>query len=160
LPGSARVNRLRLNVDLDAGFSLKRVDSTYHKVEKTIVTGSDYRVTLAGGEIPADRDFELVWQPDLGSEPKAALFTESVPGAKSGSPSSYALIMLMPPAMKAGPRLPKESIFIIDTSGSMEGTSMNEAKAALQMAVDRLSPQDRFNIIEFNSITTVLFDKA
>src|SRR6266852_5030072 len=29
-PGSGRENHLRLTVDLDAGFSLKRVDSTYH----------------------------------------------------------------------------------------------------------------------------------
>ena len=160
LPGGGRENRLSLSVDLDAGFSLKRVDSTYHKVETTVVTGSEYRVKLAGGDVPADRDFELVWQPDLGSEPKAALFTESIPGAKSGPLQSYALIMLMPPALKAGPRLAKESIFIIDTSGSMEGTSIREAKAALQMAIDRLSPQDRFNVIEFNSDTQVLFDRA
>lgn len=160
LPGGGRENRLSLSVDLDAGFSLKRVDSTYHKVETTVVTGSEYRVKLAGGDVPADRDFELLWQPDLGSEPKTALFTESIPGAKSGPSQSYALIMLMPPAMKNGPRLPKESIFIIDTSGSMEGTSIREAKAALQMAIDRLSAQDRFNIIEFNSETHVLFDRA
>ena len=158
--GSGRVNRLSLSVDLDAGFSLKRVDSTYHKVDTTVVSGSDYRVTLAGGAVPADRDFELVWQPDLGSEPKAALFTESIPGAKVGPAESYALIMLMPPAVKSGTRLPKESIFIIDTSGSMAGTSLNEAKSALQLAIDRLSPQDRFNIIEFNSVTRVMFDSA
>ena len=160
VPGSGRVNRLSLNVDLDAGFSLKRVDSTYHKVDTAVVSGSEYRVTLAGGSVPADRDFELVWQPDLGSEPKAALFTESIPGAKSGPPESYALIMLMPPAVKSGVRLPKESIFIIDTSGSMAGTSLDEAKSALQLAIDRLSPQDRFNVIEFNSDTHVLFDSA
>src|SRR4029079_5104644 len=126
-PGSGRENRLRLRVDLDAGFSLKRVESPYHHIDTTVVSGSQYRVTLTGGDVPADRDFELSWQPDLGSEPKSALFTESMPGAMSGPAQSYALIMLMPPAVKAGVRLPKESIFIIDTSGSMMGTSINEA---------------------------------
>ncbi|MGZ8798178.1 MAG: VWA domain-containing protein, partial [Thermoanaerobaculia bacterium] len=160
LPGSDRVNRLRLSVDLDAGFSLHRVDSAYHKIDKAVVSGSRYRVTLTGGDVAADRDFELSWQPDLGSEPKAALFTESFPSAQSGSPESYALILLMPPAVKSGMRLPKESIFIIDTSGSMAGTSLNEAKSALQLALGRLSPSDRFNVIEFNSDTNVLFERA
>jgi Ca-activated chloride channel family protein len=151
LPGSGRENRLRLAVDLDSGFSLRRVDSTYHKIASSVVSGSHYRVTLAAGDVPADRDFELVWQPDLGNEPRAAVFTE--PGQKE----TYALLMLMPPATNTGVRLPKESIFIIDTSGSMAGTSLNEAKNALQLALDRLSPQDRFNVIEFNSVTHVMF---
>ena len=153
MPGSGRENRLRLSVDLDSGVSLRRVDSSYQKVATTVVSGSRYNVTLPSGDIPADRDFELVWQPDLGNEPKAAMFTE-----QSG-PHTYALLMLMPPKASTGVRLPKESIFIVDTSGSMAGTSLSEAKNALQLALDRLSPQDRFNVIEFNSVTHVLFNQ-
>ena len=104
MPGSGRENRLRLSVDLDSGVSLRRVDSSYQKVATTVVSGSRYNVTLASGDVPADRDFELVWQPDLGNEPKAAMFTE-----QSG-PHTYALLMLMPPKASTGVRLPKESI--------------------------------------------------
>ncbi len=126
-----------LTVDLDSGFSLRRVESTYYKIDTTVVSGSRYTVSLQDG-VPADHDFELVWQPDLGSEPKSALFTEK----------EYALVMVMPPAVSRGNRLPKESIFIIDTSGSMGGPSIDEAKSALLMAIDHLDAQDRFNIIE------------
>src|SRR5207245_2253002 len=66
--------RVHLIVDLDSGFSLRRVDSSYQKVVTTALSGSHYTVVL--DDAPADRDFELVWQPDLGSEPKSALFTE------------------------------------------------------------------------------------
>jgi Ca-activated chloride channel family protein len=67
--------------------------------------------------------------------------------------------MIVPPALadSATPRSPREAVFIIDTSGSMEGTSIRQAKEALQMALDRLSPGDRFNVIEFNSVTRALF---
>ena len=138
---------LHLTVDLDSGFSLRRVESTYYKINTTVVSGSRYTVSLQDG-VPADRDFELVWQPDLGSEPKSALFTEK----------EYALVMVMPPAGSRGNRLPKESIFIIDTSGSMGGPSIDEAKSALLMAIDHLDAQDRFNIIEFNSVTRPLWN--
>jgi len=48
-------------------------------------------------------------------------------------------------------------IFIIDTSGSMHGVSIEQAKRALQRALDGLRPEDRFNVIEFNSHTNPLF---
>ncbi len=146
LPGDGRVNRMHFTVDLDSGFSLRSVDSTYHKIVTSVVSGSHYTVGLTG-DVPADRDFELVWQPDLGNEPKSALFTEK----------EFALVMVMPPAVTRSVRLPKESIFIIDTSGSMGGTSINEAKAALLLALDHLDRQDRFDVIEFNSYTRTLW---
>ncbi len=43
--------------------------------------------------------------------------------------------------------------YIVDTSGSMEGVSIAQAREALLMALDRLQPGDRFNVIEFNSVT-------
>src|SRR5438445_208804 len=113
-----RVRAIHLTVDLDSGFSLKQVSSTYHKIDTTVISGSRYKISLHG-DVAADHDFELVWQPDLGSEPKAALFTEK----------DYALLMVLPPPAGRGVRLPKESIFIIDTSGSMGGPSSDEAKS-------------------------------
>jgi Ca-activated chloride channel family protein len=142
-------NKTSLTVDLDAGFSLRKVESPYHQINTAVVSGSHYTVTLSG-EVPADRDFELNWQPDLGSEPKSAVFSEG----------DYALMMIMPPAQSTHVRMPRETVFVIDTSGSMEGTSINEAKNALLLALDRLQPGDRFNVIEFNSTTSMLFDAA
>jgi Ca-activated chloride channel family protein len=146
LPGDPRWNKLRLSVDLDSGVALRRVDSPHHKLEATTLSASHYLLSLA--DAPADRDFDLVWQPDLGSAPQTAVFTEN----------NYALLMLMPPAASRGARLPKETIFIIDTSGSMAGPSLDAAKNALLLALDRLSARDRFDIIEFNSVTRTLFD--
>ncbi len=84
--------------------------------------------------------------------PATALFTETKGG------KTYALLMALPPASaKPGRRVPREITYIIDTSGSMEGVSMAQARDALLMALDRLQPGDRFNVIEFNSITRSLF---
>ena len=148
LSGSQK-HHIHLTVDLDSGFSLKQVASTYHKIDTTVVSGSRYRISLQG-DVAADHDFELVWQPDLGSEPKSAVFTEK----------DYALLMVLPPPAGRGVRLPKESIFIIDTSGSMAGPSIDEAKSALQLAMDHLDISDTFNIIEFNSVTHELWTDA
>jgi Ca-activated chloride channel family protein len=56
--------------------------------------------------------------------------------------------------------LTREVIYIIDTSGSMAGTSIRQAKQALLLALERLRPGDRFNVIAFNSVTDQLFSSA
>lgn len=67
--------------------------------------------------------------------------------------------MVMPPLdgslVKAPPR---ELTYVIDTSGSMAGESIAQAKEALRKALARLNPDDTFNIVEFNSDADRLFD--
>jgi len=134
-----------LSIDLDSGVPLHKLESPYCTTEMTSLSPSHY--LIAAKSAPADRDFELVWQPELGNEPKSALFREG----------NFGLLMLMPPAASTV-RLPREAIFIIDTSGSMEGPSIEAAKGALDLALQRLSPGgDTFNVIEFNSEMTMLF---
>jgi Ca-activated chloride channel family protein len=57
-------------------------------------------------------------------------------------------------------RLPREIVYVIDTSGSMQGLSIGQARRALLLALDRLRPGERFNVIQFNSGTDRLFASA
>ena len=152
-PAEGVVNPLSLAVELDAGFALRRLASPYHAIVTTPVSATRHSITLVDGVVPADRDFELVWAPDPGTEPAAAVFTEW----HGGEP--YALVMLLPPAAPdaAGGRLSREVIFVVDTSGSMAAASIQQARLALEQALAALTPGDRFNVIQFNSRTEQLF---
>ncbi len=153
-PRSSRpINAVSLRVDLAAGFPLARVESPSHQLTTRRLDPSRYEVELASGVVPADRDFVLEWEPAAGAAPAGALFTEERDG------ETYALLLMMPPATAAGTRfdLPREVVFVIDTSGSMAGASMREARAALDLALARLAPHDSFNVIEFDSLTRRLF---
>lgn len=144
---------VRIAIDLDAGFPLANLASAYHPMSIEAKGGHRYRLTLAEGPVPASRDFELAFTPDTEAGPRTALFTETQGG------KTYALLMALPPAAAsaATPPAPREVTYIVDTSGSMEGVSMAQARDALVLALDRLRPGDRFNVIEFNSITRSLF---
>jgi Ca-activated chloride channel family protein len=48
-------------------------------------------------------------------------------------------------------------VFILDTSGSMDGQSILQAKAALASALQRLRPEDRFEVIRFSDDTESVF---
>jgi Ca-activated chloride channel family protein len=72
----------------------------------------------------------------------------------------YAMLMLAPPLAEAISPQPREVIFIIDTSGSMEGVSLTQAKAALRQGLGYLDNYDRVNLIHFNSNSYPLFPES
>jgi Ca-activated chloride channel homolog len=145
------INPVAIKIDLDAGFLLSNIDSPYHPIDVGIPDKTRYSIQLQNKQVSADRDFVLVWQAEPENSPKAALFTE-----KKDS-DIYSLIMLMPPTNETAPVLHREVIFVIDTSGSMSGPSIVQARQALNLALTRLKPGDRFNVIQFNSYTDKLF---
>ena len=152
-PGTenGRMNPVAIRVELDAGVPLAALESRYHRVRVEEPAPERREVVLADGSVPADRDFELVWAPQLAEVPQAAWFTEEKDGRH------YGVLMVLPPAAGGGARLPREVVFVLDTSGSMGGASIRQAKEALLLALERLQPADRFEVIEFNSTAQALF---
>jgi Ca-activated chloride channel family protein len=67
-------------------------------------------------------------------------------------------MFLPPPNSELTEATPRELIFVVDTSGSMGGTSIEQAKAALNWGLDRLTAIDRFNVIAFSDDAYPLFD--
>lgn len=145
-------HRVTMSITLDAGLPLDLIASRYHPVTVTESHGR-YDVALADASVPMDHDFELVWQPATGHAPQATVFTETIDGV------AHYLLMVMPPSAvsETAAAMAREMIFIVDTSGSMHGTSMTQGRAALLRALDGLEAQDRFNIIEFDSAVRSLF---
>lgn len=137
---------------LDPGLPLERVESSTHAlaIEQN---GQRYAIRLADDVVASDRDFVLRWRAKPSATPTAALLREPA------GDDQYALLMLLPPTQPAA-ALPRELILVIDTSGSMEGQSIVQARAALDVALQRLTPRDRFNVIQFNSVTSALFEHA
>lgn len=151
-----KVNPVSLSIELDAGFPVDTVESSYHSIDKTIHDEGHYTINLTDGVTPADRDFELIWKPVSGNAPRAAMFKETV------GDQHYYLVMMLPPsnAEDNNISMAKEVIYVIDTSGSMGGVSIRQARKALLLALNRLRPQDSFNIIQFNSTTDKLFTRS
>ena len=151
--GEPSRNPVTLHVELDAGFPVGEVKSRYHAVTVEKRDDNHYEVSLAVGPFAADRDFELVWHPLAGAQPHGSLFRETRDG------ETHLLLTIFPPvgSQAAGKRLPREAVYVIDTSGSMQGASIEQARQALLLALGQLTREDRFNVIQFNSVTDTLF---
>ena len=149
-PSKGPINPVSIRVHVDAGFPI-HINSPSHDIQVT-QDSSGTLIALDEQTVPADSDFVLEWRPRVGDAPNAALFSDVFQG------DTYALLMLMPPSDPDATveRLPRETIFVIDTSGSMDGTSIRQAKEALRLALRRLAPEDSFNLIQFNSTASRL----
>ena len=146
-------HKLRISVNIDMGVPLAAVSGRFHPLALSR-SGHRYHLSLAQDDAPLDRDLVLDWQPQLGSLPEALLMT----GERNAQ--EFGLLMVLPPESPAPRQQPREIVFVIDTSGSMGGRSITQARAALQQALSRLTEPHAFNIIEFNSTARQLFSQA
>ncbi len=155
-PGDYLRLPVSIHADLQPGFALGAVASRYHATLVDRSMPGHAIISLADGPIPANRDFVLTWRPADETAPSAALFTEELDG------QTYLLAQILPPARLGSdtPRRPRETIFVIDNSGSMAGASMRQARQALVAALNRLEPGDRFNLIRFDNTMQRVFPQA
>ena len=148
----AKDHKLVFSAEINAGVPLDLIASRYHVVDVDNLNGR-YVVSMDNAEVLMDHDIELTWKPVPDSAPRAMMFTETLHG------DMHALLMMLPPDDVTAPAelILREMVFVIDTSGSMHGTSMEQAKRALNLALGGLAPGDRFNVIQFNSTAVALF---
>lgn len=148
-------SQFSLNIDIDVGLELVDINSKFHNVDVQNTAFGQYKIAL-NEENAVNRDFVLEFKPLQKEQAQAAFFTQQFENG-----DRYGLAMLMPPGdhFTQTQRLPREMVFVVDTSGSMHGQSMEQAKKALFYALSLLDSDDSFNIIGFDNIVTPMSDK-
>jgi Ca-activated chloride channel family protein len=152
-PALGKINPVSLQVYLNAGVPLADVSAPNHRIDLLRDEAGGVHVTLANGEVPADQDFVLNWTPVVGAQPEIGLFSETRDAA------AHVLVSLLPPDAAAWPErtVPRDLVLVIDKSGSMHGPAIARAREAAQLALQRLTTSDRYNLIVFDSATRRLF---
>ena len=142
-----------LRADVEAGFAIAAVSSAHHAITTTR-NPSGVHVETAG-VMDRGSDFTLSWTAAPMLAPNATVLTEKV------GDDTYGLVLVSPPTVVDNDvRVSRETIFVLDTSGSMAGPSMEQARKAMQHGLATLLPIDRFNIIEFDDDFSTLFKVA
>jgi Ca-activated chloride channel homolog len=142
-----------LAIELDAGVSVENLASTTHAIESQPLSASRYAVRLADlDEIP-NRDFVLRYR-TAGVKMEDALLAHR--DARGGF---FTLILQPPDRIMPAEAMPKEIVFVLDTSGSMDGFPIKKAKEAMRLTLENINPNDTFNLITFAGDTRVLFEK-
>src|SRR5216684_3035982 len=146
-PESRPAHDISLVVDLDCGLEAASIKSISHEITVRRLSDGRQRIELARGATLPNKDFILEVQQPESTQPRAALFL--CPASDSGE--THFLLAAYPPSVQPAKRMPVEMLYMIDVSGSMAGTSIQQAREALLQALDRLGPNDRFGILAFSS---------
>ncbi len=142
-----------LEVKLDAGVSLENLSSNTHLVETQQFSASRFVVKLKDeNEIP-NRDFVLKYK-TAGVKIEDAVLTHK--GEQGGF---FTLVLQPPDKVFPADTMPKEIVFVLDTSGSMDGFPIEKAKEAMRLTLENVNPNDTFNLITFAGDTRILFNK-
>ena len=144
---------ISIEVNLDAGTAVEAIRSTTHEIQTSNLSATGARISLKDGETIPNKDFVLRY--DVTGQRIADAFL-----THKDERGGFFTLMLQPPDKFSYEDVtPKEIVFVLDTSGSMQGFPIEKAKEAMRASLENLYPYDTFNVITFAGDTRVLFEK-
>ena len=148
---------LSLELVFDLGCEVD-VESPSHAIRSERLDGHAHRtrVTFSRSEVALDRDIVITAFPKKSAFAAAPL--ASVVAHRAGAAAGTFALSLVPDLAGGLARRDgrSEVVFVLDRSGSMEGSAMSEAKTALRLCLRQLREGDRFGLIAFDdSIETL-----
>ena len=145
----AAENRFSLELELGGSLRQATVESPSHRI--SVEVGADVlRVRLAGDRGLMDRDFILNIRGSAEARAAVGLYAPDRDGW-------IALASFQPELSAHADAGGRDCVLIADCSGSMTGDSIAQTREALLAILDRLHPQDRFNLIAFGSQPRAFF---
>lgn len=151
--GTRAGHDISLTVNVRAGLPIRRLDSQQHEVtvEYADEAKTSAVVKLKDRATIPNRDFVLVYA-TAGDRIEDAVLTHTDERGK------FLTLVLQPPQrVRQEAVVPKELIFVIDSSGSMRGFPIDTAKTAMRLCIENAHPDDTFNLLTFSGGTKLCF---
>ena len=148
------IKAVSIKVELTSDRPLKSIYSPSHSVEIKRHGAQRATVGFEATDTHPDTDFALYFAPE-----KDELGVNLL--AHKGSRDDGYFLLLVSPGLETKRQniVPKDVAFVLDTSGSMAGKKLEQAKKALRFCVENLNDEDRFEIIRFSTEVEPLFEK-
>ena len=128
----------RLDLEVNVAGPVSELSASSHAVAMKM-EGGNVRVAPSG-KATLDRDFVLAFGLADTQETSLRAYTDG----------QCTLVVACAPRDRVPAAVPRDAVFVVDISGSMEGVKMTAAKAALTAALHGLLPGDRFRLIAFD----------
>lgn len=149
---------ISVKVTIDSGGApIGAIESVQHEVRVDGSSPAQRVISLVDQKTIPNRDFVLRWNTGGGAvEP--AFFAHTSDSRDADAKGGFFALMLEPPARVAPAEIrPRELVFVLDVSGSMNGFPIEKSKELARKAIARMRPNDTFNIITFAGNTAVLW---
>jgi Ca-activated chloride channel family protein len=143
-PEAGKIGSCALKVRVENKDGIKTIYSPTHQVDVSRKGDNEATLGFEQANLDPERDFKLyfgVSKKDVGV---------SVVTHKPAAEDGYFLLSVAPNVEeKPEEAQPKSILFVLDTSGSMAGEKIDQAKGALRYCVNSLKPADSFGLVTF-----------
>ncbi|MGB0525099.1 MAG: VIT and vWA domain-containing protein [Flammeovirgaceae bacterium] len=142
-----------IQVVIQAGLPVQRIQSPSHDI-KVDYTGPNTATVALSSQIRSEKDYQLQYQLSGKQIETGVLLYE-------GADENFFLAMIQPPQKVTVENIPpREYVFIVDVSGSMEGEPLDITKRLMQNLLEELRPEDKFNVLLFEYGNKLLFPQS
>lgn len=140
---------------IQAGMPIQKISSSSHSLTIESEFPDQAVISLSNPkDNEGNRDYILQYELQGGKVESGLLRYEH-------GDENFFLLMMQPPKKPTLDQIPpREYIFIVDVSGSMEGFPLNLSKELLRNLVSSLRPIDKFNVMLFESRNTMLYKES
>src|SRR5262245_18925536 len=139
------LEKFSLKVNLKSQFALQNIYSPSHAITMTRPSDKEAIVGFEKDAAALDKDFQLYYTSSGKDIGLTALTHRPVP-----SQNGYFLMLIAPRIeLSKAQQVPRDMVFVLDTSGSMRGKRMTQAQNALKYCLAQLQQQDRFAMMNF-----------
>src|SRR3954462_13781624 len=150
-PNERAGHDISIDVTLDAGVPIQEFHSISHDVLSDRTGANSAHVRLKDEAVIPNKDFILKYDVSGGRIEDALLTHHDSRGG------FFTFILQPPDRVNPDQIVPREIVFVIDTSGSQMGFPLEKSKKLADLALAKLNPNDTFNIITFAGNTQILF---
>jgi Ca-activated chloride channel family protein len=139
-----------ISVQVESAQPIRAIYSPSHDVAIDRIDEHTVNVSFEASDVLPDRDFELYYT--VSDED----FGLNLLSYRERDEDGF-FLLLVAPKLEVDERevVAKDVILVLDTSGSMAGEKIDQAKDALEFVLDNLNPEDRFNIVAFSTGVTL-----
>ncbi len=150
---SARaIPEVSLVLDIRSASPLAGIHCPTHGVEITRPAPGRATISYSARDALPDRDFRLFFTPAAGR------FGFSLQACRPGGQDGTFFLSVSPGSGRdSGQVASRDITFVVDTSGSMAGRALEQAREAMAYCLGRLNRGDRFNIVRFATEAEPLF---
>ena len=150
---SRALQNLSLKISVEQGEPITSLYSPTHSVE--IKRDGEKRAVVGyeASNVRPDTDFHLF----IGRK-QAAVGVTVLTYRPDAEKPGYFVLLAAPTVAAAATAVPKDVVFVMDTSGSMAGKKIEQARGALKYCVETLNEGDRFDVVRFSTEAESLFE--
>jgi Ca-activated chloride channel family protein len=134
---------------------VQNVYSPTHLITVNRQSDNEVKVVFDRKQGLLDKDFQLFYS--TGSKDVGITVLTHRP--VGGEPGYFTMLITPKVELSKSAEIPRDMVLVLDTSGSMRGIKMDQARKALKYCLNNLGKNDRFALMNFATSTNTYRDK-